>query len=141
MMPPLLGRVLSGLLVCIGLLVSMLLPGATPPAQAQASPALSSPARMLLGSEEGFLVFQPERLTITAGERVHFSVGGLGPHNLIVAGHPEWSHEPLSFEVGASWEQAFDTPGRYAIWCEPHRAAGMTGEITVLAPEADPARR
>jgi plastocyanin len=92
-------------------------------------------ATMQLGSEEGFLVFQPERLTIAAGERVRFEVGGLGPHNLIVAGHPEWSHEPLSFVVGESWDQQFDTPGRYAIWCEPHRAAGMTGEINVVAAE------
>jgi plastocyanin len=90
---------------------------------------------MKLGSEEGFLVFQPERLTIAAGERVRFEVGGLGPHNLIVDGHPEWSHEPLSFVVGESWDQQFDTPGRYAIWCEPHRAAGMTGEINVVAAE------
>ena len=95
--------------------------------------AQAATAQMQLGSSEGFLVFQPDTLTITAGDRVRFEVGGLGPHNLIVAGHPEWSHEPLSFAVGDSWEQAFDTPGRYAIWCEPHRAAGMTGEITVLA--------
>jgi plastocyanin len=88
---------------------------------------------MQMGSEEGFLVLQPERLKIAAGERVRFVVRGLGRHNLIVAGHPEWSHEPLTFVVGETWDQVFDTPGRYAIWCEPHRAAGMTGEITVLA--------
>ena len=79
-------------------------------------------------------VFQPEQLTINAGDKVRFEVRGLGPHNLIVAGHPEWSHEPLSFAVGESWEQQFDMPGRNAIWCEPHRAAGMTAEINVLAP-------
>ena len=134
---------LAGVLMLLGVLTGLLPPASTPPALAQTPPAQApnTPTRMLLGSEEGFLVFQPERLTITAGERVRFEVGGLGPHNLIVAGHPEWSHEPLSFGVGESWEQTFDSPGRYAIWCEPHRAAGMTGEITVLAPEADPARR
>jgi plastocyanin len=89
---------------------------------------------MLLGNDEGFLVFQPEQLTINAGDTVSFEVRGLGPHNLIVAGHPEWSHEPLSFAAGESWQQQFDVPGRYAIWCEPHRAAGMTAEINVLAP-------
>lgn len=99
----------------------------------QQAHAQAASATMLLGSEEGFLVFQPEHLTIESGERVRFEVRGLGPHNLIVAGHPEWSHEPLSFAIGEAWEQVFDTPGRYAIWCEPHRAAGMTGEITVLA--------
>jgi len=103
--------------------------------QAQAATDQAATAVMQLGSEEGFLVFQPERLTIAAGERVRFEVGGLGPHNLIVDSHPEWSHEPLSFVVGESWDQQFDTPGRYAIWCEPHRAAGMTGEINVVAAE------
>lgn len=117
---------LRRLLAALVLGVALLWPG-------QHSAAQAATATMLLGNEEGFLVFQPERLTIAAGERVHFEVGGLGPHNLIVAGHPEWSHEPLSFAVGDSWEQTFDTPGRYAIWCEPHRAAGMTGEINVLA--------
>ena len=113
MIPP---RLASGLVV-VAVLLGMLLGGLAP------AQALAAPARMLLGSEEGFLVFEPERLTITAGERVRFEVGGLGPHNLIVAGHPDWSHEPLSFQVGESWEQTFDSPGRYAIWCEPHRAA------------------
>jgi plastocyanin len=129
-------RLLAKLLVAFAAslaLLAGLLAGPTPPAEARAELA-----RMLLGSEEGFLVFQPERLTITAGEQVHFEVGGLGPHNLIVAGHPEWSHEPLSFSVGDSWEQTFETPGRYAIWCEPHRAAGMTGEIIVLEAEIQP---
>ena len=41
---------------------------------------------MLLGNDEGFLVFQPEQLTINAGDKVRFEVRGLGPHNLIVAG-------------------------------------------------------
>lgn len=96
--------------------------------------ALAATVSMGLGNDEGFLVFQPEQLTINAGDTVHFEVRGLGPHNLIVAGHPEWSHEPLSFALGEGWEQQFDMPGRYAIWCEPHRAAGMTAEINVLAP-------
>ena len=129
-------RLLAALLlghVVLGLV--LLWPGQQ--AQAATDPTTTAAtAAMQLGSEEGFLVFQPERLTIAAGERVRFEVGGLGPHNLIVAGHPEWSHEPLSFVVGESWEQQFDRPGRYAIWCEPHRAAGMTGEINVLAAES-----
>ncbi|MCP9889859.1 hypothetical protein KBY57_02140 [Cyanobium sp. Aljojuca 7D2] len=104
-------------------------------ARDQAATDQAATATMQLGSKEGFLMFQPERLTIAAGERVRFEVGGLGPHNMIVDGHPEWSHEPLSFVVGESWDQQFDTPGRYAIWCQPHRAAGMTGEINVVAAE------
>lgn len=123
-----LGAALALVLLGVGVL---LLPGGLGPAQA-------ATAQMQLGSEEGFLEFVPQTLTIAQGDRVHFEVGGLGPHNLIVAGHPEWSHEPLSFDVGESWEQQFDTPGRYTIWCEPHRAAGMTGEINVLDAAAEP---
>jgi len=119
----LVGRLLLGCL-----LLTMLLNGGPEAAQA-------ATVSMGLGNEEGFLVFQPEQLTINAGDIVRFEVRGLGPHNLIVAGHAEWSHEPLSFAAGESWEQQFDMPGRYAIWCEPHRAAGMTAEITVLAPD------
>ena len=118
----LVGRLLLGCLVLV-----MLLSGGP-------KAALAAPVSMGLGNDEVFLVFQPEQLTINAGDTVSFEVRGLGPHNLIVAGHPEWSHEPLSFAVGESWEQKFDMPGRYAIWCEPHRAAGMTAEINVLAP-------
>ena len=132
MNPSGLRRLLDALLLGLLMLGIVLL---WPGHQAQAATDPPITAAMQLGSEEGFLVFQPERLTIAAGERVRFEVGGLGPHNLIVAGHPEWSHEPLSFVVGESWEQQFDTPGRFAIWCEPHRAAGMTGEINVLAAE------
>ena len=118
----LLGRLLLGCLV-----LTMLLAGGP-------GSALAATVSMGLGNDEGFLVFQPEQLTINAGDTVSFEVRGLGPHNLIVAGHPEWSHEPLSFAVGESWQQQFDLPGHYAIWCEPHRAAGMTAEINVLAP-------
>lgn len=101
--------------------------------------AIAAEAHLQLGSEEGLLVFQPAQLTIRAGDTVRVTVGGLGPHNLIVAGHPEWSHEPLSFSLGDSWEQTFPSPGHYTIWCEPHRAAGMTGSITVLEAGSDPA--
>ena len=118
---------LLGRLVLACLVFTMLLSGGP-------KTALAATVSMGLGNDEGFLVFQPEQLTINAGDTVSFEMRGLGPHNLIVAGHPEWSHEPLRFALGESWEQKFDVPGRYAIWCEPHRAAGMTAEINVLAP-------
>ena len=101
-----------------------------------AGPGAAATLTMQLGSDEGFLAFQPEQLTLAAGDRVRFTVQGLGPHNLIVADHPEWSHPALSFAAGDSWEQAFPEPGTYSIWCEPHRGAGMTGTITVQPPAA-----
>ena len=94
----LLGRLLLGCIV-----LTILLSGGQ-------EAALAATVSMGLGNDEGFLVFQPEQLTINAGDIVRFEVRGLGPHNLIVAGHAEWSHEPLSFAAGESWEQQFDCP-------------------------------
>jgi plastocyanin len=119
-------KLVLGMALLATLLVELILPG----------PVAAATVTMQLGSDEGFLAFQPDQLTLAAGDRVHFTVQGLGPHNLIVADHPEWSHPALSFAAGDSWEQAFPEPGTYSIWCEPHRAAGMTGTITVQAPAA-----
>jgi plastocyanin len=96
-----------------------------------AGPALAATHRLELGTEEGLLALKPSQLTISAGDVVHVEVMGLGPHNLIVEDHPEWSHETLAFSPGESWEQRFDTAGRYRLWCEPHRFAGMEGSLTV----------
>ncbi|MFQ6537392.1 MULTISPECIES: plastocyanin/azurin family copper-binding protein [Aphanothece] len=95
------------------------------------APAQAATHRLQLGSDEGLLALQPSQLTIAAGDVVHVEVAGLGPHNLIVEDHPEWSHPRLAFSPGESWEQRFDTPGRFRLWCEPHRFAGMEGSLTV----------
>ncbi|SBO42479.1 plastocyanin/azurin family copper-binding protein [Cyanobium sp. NIES-981] len=103
---------------------------------AAAGPAAAATHRLQLGTAEGLLAFEPSTLRIEAGDVVTFEVHGLGPHNLIVAGHPEWSHEGLVFEEGGQWQRRFDAAGRYPFWCEPHRFAGMEGLLIVEEPAA-----
>ncbi|EDY37533.1 plastocyanin [Cyanobium sp. PCC 7001] len=103
---------------------------------AGAGPAAAAGHRVRLGTAEGLLAFEPSSLRIEPGDVVTFEVQGLGPHNLIVAGHPEWSHESLVFEEGTRWQQRFEAVGRFPFWCEPHRFAGMEGLLIVEEPGA-----
>ena len=79
----------------------------------------------------GTLVFEPNEVTISAGETVTFINGDLPPHNMVVADHPELSHSALSFLGGESFDVTFTDPGDYEFQCEPHAGAGMKGVIHV----------
>ena len=79
----------------------------------------------------GNLVFEPNEVTISAGESVTFINGDLPPHNMVVADHPELSHSDLSFLGGESFDVTFTDPGDYEFQCEPHAGAGMKGVIHV----------
>ena len=79
----------------------------------------------------GNLVFEPNEVTISAGETVTFINGDLPPHNMVVADHPELSHPDLSFVGGESFAVTFDEAGDYEFQCEPHAGAGMKGVIHV----------
>ena len=45
----------------------------------------------------GNLVFEPDDITIDAGETIHFVNGMLPPHNIIVEGRADLSRESLMF--------------------------------------------
>ena len=79
----------------------------------------------------GNLVFEPNEVTIDAGETVTFINGDLPPHNMVVADYPELSHPDLSFVGGESFNVTFTRPGNYEFQCEPHAGAGMKGVIHV----------
>jgi len=79
----------------------------------------------------GNLVFEPNEITISAGESVTIVNGDLPPHNFVVADHPELSHPDLAFVGGESFNVTFDNPGDYEFQCEPHAGAGMKGVIHV----------
>ena len=79
----------------------------------------------------GNLVFEPNEVTISAGETVTFINGDLQPHNMVVEGYPELSHPDLSFVGGDSFDVTFDEAGDYEFQCEPHAGAGMKGVIHV----------
>tara|TARA_Y100000022_G_scaffold187478_1_gene184947 strand:- start:432 stop:755 length:324 start_codon:yes stop_codon:yes gene_type:complete len=79
----------------------------------------------------GNLVFEPNEVTISAGETVHFVNGMLPPHNIIVEGRADLSRESLMFSPGESQDIKFTDAGDYVYWCGPHKGAGMIGTIHV----------
>ncbi len=79
----------------------------------------------------GNLVFEPNEITINAGDTIKFVNGDLPPHNMIVDGHPELSHGDLAFAAGDSFEVTFPDTGDYNFQCDPHAGAGMKGVIHV----------
>tara|TARA_B100001996_G_C18295734_1_gene452590 strand:+ start:95 stop:418 length:324 start_codon:yes stop_codon:yes gene_type:complete len=87
-------------------------------------------AEITMGSG-GNLIFQPNEITIKAGESITFVNGDLPPHNMVVDGHPELSHSDLAFTGGESFDVTFPESGDYNFQCEPHAGAGMKGVIHV----------
>ena len=79
----------------------------------------------------GNLVFEPNEVTINAGDTIKFTNGDLPPHNMIVTDHPELSHGDLAFAAGDSFEVTFPDAGDYEFQCDPHAGAGMKGVIHV----------
>jgi plastocyanin len=87
--------------------------------------------------------FQPERVTITAGQTVEWR--NTSDHVHTVTADPEMrggdnvtlpeGAQPFhSGEVrpGETFTHTFDTPGQYRYVCLPHEERGMIGEIEVL---------
>ena len=93
-------------------------------------PRMAYAAEIQMGSG-GNLVFDPNEISIAAGETVTFVNGDLPPHNMVVEGFPELSHSDLSFVGGESFDVTFTDAGDYEFQCEPHTGAGMKGVIHV----------
>ena len=79
----------------------------------------------------GNLVFEPNEVTVSAGDTVTFVNGELPPHNVVFAGHDELSHPDLAFMSGEQFPVTFTEPGDYEFQCDPHAGAGMKGVIHV----------
>tara|TARA_R100000908_G_C3741004_1_gene137586 strand:- start:757 stop:1080 length:324 start_codon:yes stop_codon:yes gene_type:complete len=79
----------------------------------------------------GNLVFEPNEITIKAGETIHFVNGMLPPHNIIVEGRADLSRESLMFSPGELQDIKFADAGDYDFFCGPHQGAGMVGTIHV----------
>lgn len=82
-------------------------------------------------NQRPFLRFEPEKLTIQAGETVEFVMNKLAPHNVIFEDHPELSHQKLLYHARNTYKSTFKVPGEYSYYCKPHRGAGMQGTIMV----------
>jgi plastocyanin len=79
----------------------------------------------------GNLAFEPNEITISAGDTLHFVNEALPPHNIIVEARPDLSRESLLFAPGESQDILFADAGDYNFFCGPHQGAGMTGIIHV----------
>ena len=53
---------------------------------------------------DGNLVFEPNEITINAGDSVHFVNNMLPPHNVVVEDHDELSHEALAMMPGEEFD-------------------------------------
>ena len=80
---------------------------------------------------EGNLVFEPNELTINAGDTVTFVNNALPPHNIMVEDRPDLSRESLMFSPGETQEIVFADTGDFNFKCAPHEGAGMKGVIHV----------
>ena len=80
---------------------------------------------------EGNLVFEPNEVTVNAGETVTFVNNALPPHNIIFDKFASLSRESLMFTPGETQEIKFATAGDFNFKCAPHEGAGMKGVIHV----------
>ena len=80
---------------------------------------------------EGNLVFEPNEVTVNAGDTVTFVNNALPPHNIMVDNRPDLSRESLLFSPGETQEITFADAGDYDFFCAPHAGAGMKGVVHV----------
>jgi plastocyanin len=80
---------------------------------------------------EGNLVFEPNEVTVNAGDTVTFVNNALPPHNIIFDKFASLSRESLMFTPGETQDIKFATAGDYSFKCAPHEGAGMKGVIHV----------
>jgi len=108
--------------------------------------AVSKPAyaaetkEVKMGTDGGGLQFVPSNLKICVGDSVKWINNKAGPHNVVFdedAIPKGVSQEAISMEdqlgdEGDTFERTFKEPGTYEYYCEPHRGAGMNGQLTVV---------
>ena len=80
---------------------------------------------------EGNLVFEPNEVTVNAGDTVTFVNNALPPHNIMIDNRPDLSRESLMFSPGETQEIVFSDTGDFNFKCAPHEGAGMKGVIHV----------
>lgn len=74
--------------------------------------------------------FSAPTITIDRGTSVRWRSSTGTFHTVTPDGHRAFSGRQMNAS-GQTYEVRFDVPGRYAYYCEPHRAFGMAGEVVV----------
>merc|ERR1712054_536646 len=108
-------------------------------AMARALGLAAETKQVKMGADSGQLVFVPDEIKICAGDSVTWTNNKGGPHNVVFDEEniPDGvSQESISMDdqlgdEGATFTKKFDTAGSYSYYCEPHRGAGMKGELVV----------
>ncbi|CAN8240142.1 unnamed protein product [Cochlearia groenlandica] len=96
---------------------------------------------VLLGSDDGGLVFVPSEFTVAKGEKIVFKNNAGFPHNVVfdedeIPSGVEQSkismdEQELLNGAGDKYEVTLTVPGTYGFFCAPHQGAGMVGKLTV----------
>ena len=106
-----------------------------------ANPAVAASYTIKMGTDNGLLKFDPDKIAVKPGDTVKWVNNKLAPHNAVFDSSKmspdlakELSHKNLLFSPGESYEIKIPkdlSPGEYTYYCEPHRGAGMVGKIVV----------
>ncbi|MFB0689074.1 pseudoazurin [Agrobacterium pusense] len=87
--------------------------------------------KMLNRGEKGPMVFEPDFLEITAGDRVRFVPTHKSHNAATVEGMVPEGVEGFKSRINDEFETGFDKPGFYGIKCSPHCGMGMVMLIKV----------
>ncbi|KAI3507106.1 hypothetical protein L2E82_21589 [Cichorium intybus] len=96
---------------------------------------------VLLGDNDGGLVFEPSTFSIASGEKIVFKNNRGFPHNVVFdedevpagvdASKISMSEEDLLNAGGETYAVTLTEKGTYSFYCSPHQGAGMVGKVTV----------
>lgn len=96
---------------------------------------------ILLGSDDGQLVFVPSSFSVAAGEKLVFRNNAAYPHNVIFdedavpsgvdPNEISMKEDELLNAKDEVFEVTLSTKGDYGFYCAPHQGAGMVGNLTV----------
>ncbi|QKJ93792.1 pseudoazurin [Agrobacterium pusense] len=87
--------------------------------------------KMLNRGKKGPMVFEPDFLEITAGDRVRFVPTHKSHNAATVEGMVPEGVEGFKSRINDEFETGFDKPGFYGIKCSPHYGMGMVMLIKV----------
>ena len=106
-------------------------------AGASAGTAAGQTTKEVIVGPGGDLVYDPATVYVAPGDTVHF-VWESDNHNIVVESQPEgagWEGTEgdanTLYNTGHEYEHTFETLGTYSYFCQPHRSAGMVGEVIV----------
>lgn len=107
----------------------------TPTAGDEGTPTPEPDQEVVVGPS-GRLRFEPESVTVSAGDTVLWrwdsSGHNVSPNQDSLPEGASWTgKDDGTFSAGTTYAHTFDTAGQYDYVCTPHQSAGMVGSVTV----------